>query len=79
VTWTSGVAGAFSVANKNGAHKSTLRGAVFVWPPIFGAFVFPSLPSFFVLSGAEILAATAALFSGYPSLIYRLYPVVASD
>src|ERR1035437_5363384 len=27
VTWTSGVAGAFSVANKNGAHKSTLRGA----------------------------------------------------
>jgi hypothetical protein len=27
VTWTSGVSGAFSVANKNGAHKSTLRGA----------------------------------------------------
>jgi len=27
VTWTSGVADAFSVANKNGAHKSTLRGA----------------------------------------------------
>src|ERR1017187_1371024 len=27
VTWTSGVAGTLSVANKNGAHKSTLRGA----------------------------------------------------
>jgi hypothetical protein len=27
VAWTSGVAGALSVANKNGAHKSTLRGA----------------------------------------------------
>jgi len=27
VAWCSGVAGALSVANKNGAHKSTLRGA----------------------------------------------------
>ena len=27
VAWRSGVAGALSVANKNGAHKSTLRGA----------------------------------------------------
>jgi hypothetical protein len=27
VAWTSGVAGALSVANKNDVHKSTLRGA----------------------------------------------------
>jgi hypothetical protein len=27
VAWTSGIAGALSVADKNGAHKSTLRGA----------------------------------------------------
>jgi hypothetical protein len=32
VTWRSGVYGALSVANKNGAHKSTLRGAGKIWP-----------------------------------------------
>jgi hypothetical protein len=32
VTWRSGVSGAFSVANKNGAHKSTLRGAEKIRP-----------------------------------------------
>jgi hypothetical protein len=32
VTWTSGVAGTLSVANKNGAHKSTLRGAEKIQP-----------------------------------------------
>jgi hypothetical protein len=27
MAWLSGVAGTLSMANKNGAHKSTLRGA----------------------------------------------------